>query len=108
MSPLGEKRLGLRTLILVLAGVVLVAVTLFRVPLATVFTLGLVLICPLLMVGMHGGDHGAGRTSAREAGGGAIDVEHDSGEVRHLGPTRTSLDHLDHRRTKDQGGGVPS
>jgi hypothetical protein len=108
VSPLGEKRPGIPTLILVLAGVVLVAVTLFRVPLATVFTLGLVLICPLLMVGMHGGHHRAGRTSAHETGCDAVDVEHESREMRHLGPTWTSLDHLDHGRTKDQGGGVPS
>jgi hypothetical protein len=108
VSPLGEKRTGLRTVILGMAGVVLVAVTLFRVPLATIFTLGLVLICPLLMVGMHGRNHGAGRTSAREARGDVVDIEHDSREVRHLGPTRTSIDHLDHGRTKDQGGGVRS
>ena len=44
--------------ILVGAGALVLAVTLFRIPLATVFILGLVLLCPLLMVGMHGGGHG--------------------------------------------------
>jgi hypothetical protein len=52
--------------LLVLAGAVVVAVTLFRVPLATVFTLGVLLICPLLMVGMHGGGHGAEHTTGDE------------------------------------------
>ncbi|MFN8233176.1 MAG: DUF2933 domain-containing protein [Actinomycetota bacterium] len=41
-----------------LTGVVVVAITLFRLPLATIFTLGLLLVCPLLMMGMHGGGHG--------------------------------------------------
>lgn len=58
MTPLEARRPKLRTVVLALAGVVVVAVTLFRVPLATVFTLGLLLVCPLLMIGMHGGGHG--------------------------------------------------
>jgi hypothetical protein len=53
------KQAKLRTRVLVATGLVVLAVTLFRVPLATVFTLGVLLICPLLMVGMHGG-HGGG------------------------------------------------
>ena len=53
------KRTKLRTRVLVATVLVVLAVTLFRVPLATVFTLGVLLICPLLMVGMHGG-HGGG------------------------------------------------
>ena len=53
------KRAKVRTSVLVATVLVVLAVTLFRVPLATVFTLGVLLICPLLMVGMHGG-HGGG------------------------------------------------
>lgn len=53
------KQGKLRTRVLVATGLVVLAVTLFRVPLATVFTLGVLLICPLLMMGMHGG-HGGG------------------------------------------------
>ena len=45
--------------VLIATVLIVLAVTLFRVPLATVFTLGVLLICPLLMVGMHGG-HGGG------------------------------------------------
>jgi hypothetical protein len=63
VTPLEGRRPKLRTVLLAGAGVIIVAVTL-RVPLATVFTLGLLLICPLLMVGMHGGGHGTGHTSA--------------------------------------------
>jgi hypothetical protein len=55
-----ERRAKNRYLLLIGAGVVLVAVTFFRVPLATVFLLGLVLMCPLMMVGMHGGHDGGG------------------------------------------------
>jgi hypothetical protein len=54
-----ERRAKNRYLLLIGAGVVLVAVTFFRVPLATVFLLGLVLMCPLMMFGMHGGHGGA-------------------------------------------------
>ena len=63
MTPLEGRRPKLRTVLLALAAVV-VAVTLFRVPLATVFTLGVLLICPLLMIGMHGGGHGAEHSTA--------------------------------------------
>jgi hypothetical protein len=66
VTPLEGRRPKLRTVLLAGAGAVIVAVTLFRVPLATVFTLGVLLICPLLMAGMHGGRHGAGHNSADE------------------------------------------
>jgi len=52
--------------VLLALGAVVVAVTLFRVPLATVFTLGVLLICPLLMIGMHSGGHGGEHTMADE------------------------------------------
>jgi Protein of unknown function (DUF2933) len=65
MTPLEGKRPKLRIVLLAL-GAVVVAVTLFRVPLATVFTLGVLLICPLLMIGMHGGGHGAEHSTADE------------------------------------------
>ena len=63
MDALEGKAPQLRTALLTLAGVIVVAVTLFRVPLATVFTLGVLLICPLLMVGMHGGGHAGGHAT---------------------------------------------
>lgn len=66
MTPLEGRRPNLPTVLFALGGVVVVAVTLFRVPLATVFTLGVLLICPLLMVGMHGGGHGGAHTTADE------------------------------------------
>ena len=61
------KRTKLGSRVLVASVLVVIAVTLFRVPLATVFTLGVLLICPLLMMGMHrghGGGHGDHAASA--------------------------------------------
>lgn len=54
----GRSRFGAALLIGAAAAVV--AVALFQAPLATVFTFGVVLICPLMMFGMHGshGRHG--------------------------------------------------
>ena len=72
MTPLEGRRPRLRTVLLAAAGVVVVAVTL-RVPLATVFTLGVLLICPLLMFGMHGGGHGEGHTTSDEVRTGPTD-----------------------------------
>jgi hypothetical protein len=60
MDRIEGKRSRLRTGIFVVLGLVFLAVTLFRVPLASVFSLGVLLICPLLMVGMHRGGHGDG------------------------------------------------
>lgn len=51
----------------------LVAVAVFRVPLATVFTFGVLLICPLMMFGMHGSH--ADRGQAHEDGGSPGDGE---------------------------------
>jgi hypothetical protein len=50
------------------AVIAVVAVAGFGVPLGTLLIIGLVLCCPLMMLGMHGGghDHGAG-SSAGEA-----------------------------------------
>jgi hypothetical protein len=53
------KRTKIRSRVLVATVLVVLAVTFLRVPLASVFSLGVLLICPLLMVGMHGG-HGGG------------------------------------------------
>ena len=66
MGGVRRGRSGLGTALLVTAAAAVVAVALFRVPLATVFTVGVVLICPLMMFGMHGshGTHGP-----TEAGG---------------------------------------
>lgn len=57
MDRIDAKRTRLGPVLVILTGLVVLAVMLFRVPLATVFTLGLLLVCPLLMVGMHGGGH---------------------------------------------------
>lgn len=61
-------------------GLALVVVALFRVPLATVFGFGVLLICPLLMMGMHsghGGDsnHGGRSHSGRSTASDRADVE---------------------------------
>ena len=78
MTPLEGRRPRLRTVLLAAAGVVVVAVTL-RVPLATVFTLGVLLICPLLMVGMHGGGHGDEHTTSDEVRTSPTDRTDDGG-----------------------------
>ena len=57
MDRIDAKRTRLAPVLVIVAGLVVLAVMLFRVPIATVFTLGLLLVCPLLMVGMHGGGH---------------------------------------------------
>lgn len=71
------RHMRVRTVILVVVGLVVLAVTLFRVPLATVFTLGLLLICPLLMVGMHGGGHGGGHANSPDDVGSGSDARVD-------------------------------
>lgn len=66
------KPTKLRTTVVVATVLAVLAVMLFRVPLAMVFTIGVLLICPLLMVGMHGahsGGHG-GQGGARGGQGG--------------------------------------
>jgi len=50
-----------RTILLVAAAVALLGVTVFKVPLATILLIGLLLVCPLMMVGMHSGGHGHDR-----------------------------------------------
>jgi sugar phosphate permease len=67
VNPFEGTRPRLRTVLLAVAAMTLVAVTLFRVPLATIFTLGVLLVCPLMMIGMHGGGHGADHSPADEA-----------------------------------------
>lgn len=67
MKPLEGRRPKARAVLLAMVGIVIVAVTLFRVPLATVFGLGVLLICPLLMVGMHGGGHTDGHNTSAES-----------------------------------------
>lgn len=67
-SDTKRAKLGL---VAIAAGLVALAVMLFRVPLATLFTLGLLLLAPLLMVGLHGGSHGSGHaTHAADTHGG--------------------------------------
>ncbi len=63
MDRIDAKRTRLAPALVIVAGLVVLAVMLFRVPLATVFTVGLLLVCPLLMVGMHGGGHGGGHAT---------------------------------------------
>ena len=41
----------------VAAALVLIAVFALKIPLGSILVLGLVLLCPLLMMGMHGGAH---------------------------------------------------
>ena len=57
------NRATIPTLLLLGAGLIVVAVTVFHVPLASVFSIGVLLICPLLMIGMHRG-HGSHRADA--------------------------------------------
>jgi hypothetical protein len=54
-------------LVLVAAVIAVVAVEGFGVPLATLLIIGLILCCPLMMLGMHGSghDHGGGSTAAK-------------------------------------------
>jgi hypothetical protein len=61
VNPFGSTRPKLRTVLLALAGTAVVVLALSRVPLATIFTLGVLLICPLIMVGIHSGVHGSDR-----------------------------------------------
>lgn len=48
--------------VLAAVAVAIVAVGLFKVPLGTVLLLGLLLLCPLMMAGMHGGGHSHGQS----------------------------------------------
>lgn len=63
MDRIDARRNRLAPVLVIVAGLVFLAVMLFRVPLATVFTVGLLLVCPMLMVGMHGGGHGGGHAT---------------------------------------------
>jgi hypothetical protein len=63
MDRIDAKRTRLAPVLVIVGGLVILAVMLFRVPLATVFTVGLLLVCPLLMVGMHGGGHAGGHAT---------------------------------------------
>jgi len=91
VTPLEGRRPKLRTVLLALAAVV-VAVTLFRVPLATVFTLGVLLICPLLMIGMHGGGHGAEHSTADDVREDPNDRAGDGGRRVRSAPASPALD----------------
>jgi len=102
VTPLEGRRPKLRTALLAGAGVVVVAVTLFRVPLATVFALGVLLICPLLMVGMHGGSHGVGHTTADEDRSDPTDRAGDGGSRVRLGQPSPPQDLGTGRSAKDQ------
>jgi hypothetical protein len=101
VTPFEGRRPRLRTSLLVAAGVVVVAVTLFRVPLATVFTLGVLLVCPLLMVGMHGGGHGADH-AADEVRSDPPDRAGDAGSRVRLAPPSPHQDLGIGRSAKDQ------
>lgn len=92
MDRIDSKRTKPRTVVLVAAGLVVLAVTLSRIPLATVFSLGVLLICPLLMVGMHGGHggghHGEHPASADQRGADRSFHGHDDRPGSHAGPGR--------------------
>jgi len=49
-----------RTLMVVIALVVVAGITVFRLPLTSIFVLGIALLCPLMMFRMHGGGHAHG------------------------------------------------
>src|SRR6266542_913892 len=60
-----------RTVLVVVGGAALLALTVFKVPLATVLLVGVWLVCPLMMMGMHGGHgHGNGSVSGDDSRGG--------------------------------------
>ena len=61
MSQRPEGTFRLPVGVLAAIGAAAVAVGLFRVPLGTVLFLGLLLLCPLMMAGMHGGGHSHGQ-----------------------------------------------
>lgn len=54
--------------ILAAIGAAVVAVGLFGVPLGTVLLVGLFLLCPLMMAGMHGGGHSHGQAGGSHEG----------------------------------------
>jgi hypothetical protein len=58
MDHIDAKRTRRLPGLVIVGGTAVLALMLFRVPLATVFTIGLLLVCPLLMVGMHTRSHG--------------------------------------------------
>lgn len=94
MTPLPGRWPKLRRVILVVAGAVFVAVTVFRVPLATAFTFGVLTVCPFLMVGMHGGgqvEHSP-TDGARAHVGGGIGSVIDRWR-RRLGPAPSQRQH---------------
>lgn len=49
-----------RTALIVVALAVAAGIAVFRVPLQSIFVLGIALLCPLLMFGMHAGGHARG------------------------------------------------
>lgn len=60
----GNRRPTIPTFLLLGAGLIVVAVTAFRVPVASVLSVGVLLICQLLMIGMHRGHAGGHRVHA--------------------------------------------
>lgn len=52
-----RDRQRVRTALVVAALAVVAGVAVFRIPLQSIFVLGIALVCPLLMVGMHAGGH---------------------------------------------------
>lgn len=82
--------------VLVLIGLVVAAgVAVFRVPLQSIFVLGVALTCPLLMFGMHAGGHGHG---ARH--GGASSPTHVGHDVSRSSEHTRWTDDRAHRRTR--------
>ena len=76
----GSARTGKLPLIAVALVAAAIGATVFKVPFGTLLLFGLLLLCPLLMAGMHGGghDHGGPRDAPEE------DAEEESGH-RHGG-----------------------
>lgn len=76
MNGLSQRR---GVIVLAAALAVLAAVTVLRVPLSTILLLGMVLLCPLLMVGMHGGHGRHGEHGSSDEHTGHADRERDPG-----------------------------
>lgn len=73
-----------RTVLMVVAALLALAVVLLGTPLEGILVLGLLLICPLIMVGMHGGHREGDPRSGRRAG---HDGSSDASRAEAAGPS---------------------
>lgn len=62
-----RDRARLRTALIVIGLGAAAGLAIFRIPLQSIFVLGIVLLCPLLMLGLHAsGGHGQGSHAGHE------------------------------------------